>query len=54
MGRTFLSRFKAPIEITEDSSLNISHQSNLAELIRRAKLIVWDEATMNNRFLLEA
>jgi ATP-dependent DNA helicase PIF1 len=54
MGRTFHSRFKAPIEIIEDSSLNISYQSNLAELIRRAKLIVWDEATMNNRFPLEA
>ena len=53
-GRTFHSRFKAPLDVTETSTLGISEQSNLAELIRRAKLIVWDEAPMNNRFHLEA
>ena len=54
LGRTFHSRFKAPLDLDETSSLNIPLQSDLAELIRRAKLIVWDEAPMNHRFLLEA
>ncbi len=47
-GRTFHSRFKAPLNVTENSSLNISMQSHLAALIRLARLIVWGEAPMNN------
>ena len=37
-----------------DSMLNIAIQSVTADLIRKAKVIVWDEAPMNHRFLLEA
>ena len=33
LGRTFHSRMKAPLKPTEDSTLNISSQSNLATLI---------------------
>lgn len=54
LGRTFHSRFKAPLDVTETSTLAITKQSHLAELLRRSKLIVWGEAPMNNRFLLEA
>ena len=54
MGRTFHSRFKTPFTVIETSTLSISKQSNSAELIRRTKLIVWDEAPMNGRYLLEA
>ena len=53
-GRTFHSRFRAPLDIQEHSVLDISVQSSLAELIRNSALIVWDEAPMANRFLLEA
>ena len=53
-GRTFHSRFKAPIDISATSTLNIPIQSPLAELIRRSKLIVWDEAPMSKRYLLKA
>ena len=53
-GRTFHSRVKAPLKATEESTLNISAQSQLAELLRMAKLILIDESTMLNRFLLEA
>ncbi len=53
-GRTFHSRFRAPLKIEEFSSLDISVQTSLAALIRVCLLIVWDEAPMAHRFLLEA
>ncbi len=53
-GRTFHSRFKAPVLLSEESILSISVQSSLASLIRLSKLVVWDEASMAHRFLLEA
>nr|XP_016471553.1 PREDICTED: uncharacterized protein LOC107793670 isoform X1 [Nicotiana tabacum]XP_016471558.1 PREDICTED: uncharacterized protein LOC107793670 isoform X1 [Nicotiana tabacum]XP_016471563.1 PREDICTED: uncharacterized protein LOC107793670 isoform X1 [Nicotiana tabacum]XP_016471572.1 PREDICTED: uncharacterized protein LOC107793670 isoform X1 [Nicotiana tabacum]XP_016471583.1 PREDICTED: uncharacterized protein LOC107793670 isoform X1 [Nicotiana tabacum]XP_016471591.1 PREDICTED: uncharacterized pro len=52
-GRTAHSRFKIPIDINENVSCNISKQSALASLIRDAKLIVWDEASMANKRMLE-
>ena len=54
LGRTFHSRFKAPLNPQEDSYLSISVQSSLADLIRRAKVIVMDEAPMLHRYQLEA
>ena len=53
-GRTFHSRFKAPRQAIEGCTLNISAQTNLAKLLRRAKVILWDEAAMANRYHLEA
>ena len=46
LGRTFHSRFKAPLNPSQDSVLAINSQSNLAELIRMSKIIVVDEAPM--------
>ena len=54
LGRTFHSRFKAPLNITSESVCNIDAQSTLADLIRMSKIIVWDEAPMSHRFQLEA
>lgn len=54
LGRTFHSRLKAPLKADESSVLNITVQSQLANMIRVAKLIMVDEATMLNRYLLEA
>ena len=54
LGRTFHSRFKASLKPQEGAPLNVSAQTALAELIRRADLIVWDEAPMMHRFQLEA
>ena len=45
-GRTAYSHFKIPINIEGKFSGNISKQSSLASLIRDAKLIVWDEISM--------
>ena len=51
-GRTFHSRMKAPLNPTDESMLKISAQSELAKLVRMAKLLVLDEATMlDNRQL---
>jgi hypothetical protein len=54
LGRTFHSRLKAPLTLSEESTLQISGQSSLAKLVRMAKLILIDEATMLDRLLLEA
>ena len=53
-GRTFHSRFKAPLSMNKHSNpFNVPRQSTLAGLIRRAALIIWDEAPMMNRHYLE-
>ena len=54
MGRTFHSRMKAPLDPDKDSTLRISAQSNLAELMRMSKLFLIDEATMLDCYNLEA
>ena len=54
LGRTYHSRMKAPLTPTEDSTLQISAQSSLAKLVRMARLLMIDEATMLDRFQLEA
>ncbi|KAK9163212.1 hypothetical protein Syun_004114 [Stephania yunnanensis] len=53
-GRTAHSRFKIPILLDSTSTCFISKQSDLADLIRHASLIIWDEATMAHRHALEA
>ena len=53
-GRTAHSRFKIPINLNNNSVCNISKQSGLAQLLRMAKLIIWDEATMAKRQAIEA
>ena len=54
LGRTFHSRFKAPLTPHEDSVFAINVQSTLAKLIKVAKIIVLDEAPMLHRYQLEA
>ena len=54
LGRTFHSRFKAPLTPNENSVLSIDAQSSLARLIRQAKIIVIDEAPMLHKWHLEA
>ena len=54
MGRTLHSRLKAPLNPKQESVLNITVQSNLAEMIRMSKLLMIDESTMLDAYLLEA
>nr|XP_043631634.1 ATP-dependent DNA helicase PIF2-like [Erigeron canadensis] len=53
-GRTTHSRFKIPLFLNNNSLCNISKQSGTAQLLRRAKLIIWDEASMAKRQAVEA
>jgi ATP-dependent DNA helicase PIF1 len=53
-GRTAHSRFKIPINLFETSTLNISKQSDLANLILNTKLLIWDEAPMAHKYAFEA
>ncbi|CAH9080016.1 unnamed protein product [Cuscuta epithymum] len=53
-GRTAHSRFAIPININEDSTCNIKQGSQLAGLIVKCKLIIWDEAPMVHKHCFEA
>lgn len=54
LGRTFHSRLKAPLVPKPESTLNITAQSNLAKLVRGCKMMLIDESTMLDRYMLEA
>jgi hypothetical protein len=53
-GRTAHSTFKIPIPCHESSVCNIKNNSALADLIRSADLIIWDEAPMQHKYNMEA
>ncbi|XP_073059734.1 uncharacterized protein [Primulina eburnea] len=53
-GRTAHSRFLIPLRPTASTLCQIKKQSELADLIRRASAIVWDEAPMANRYAFES
>ena len=53
-GRTAHSCFKIPIPCHEDSVCNISKSSDLAELMRKTDLVIWDEAPMQHKHNMEA
>jgi hypothetical protein len=53
-GRTAHSRFKIPIPCHESSVCSISKTSELAELICSTGLLIWDEAPMQHRHIMEA
>ncbi|XP_063944772.1 uncharacterized protein LOC135146765 [Daucus carota subsp. sativus] len=52
-GRTAHSRFKIPIVLDEYSMCAINHKSDIAELLKRTRLIIWDEAPMQHRYTFE-
>jgi len=53
-GRTTHSKFSIPVPATQNSTCNIHQGSDLAELLQRTKLIIWDEAPMCHKFSFEA
>ncbi|KAL5193130.1 Replication protein A DNA-binding subunit A [Glycine soja] len=53
-GRTTHSKFAIPVLATQNSTCNIHQESDLAELLQRTKLIIWDEAPMCHKFSFEA
>ena len=45
-GQTAHSLFKIPIQINAESNCRVEINSELAELIRLAEVIIWDEAVI--------
>ena len=52
-GRTAHSTFKIPLNVNETSMCNFAASSNTARLIRSASIIIWDEASMISRDLIQ-
>nr|GEX58880.1 hypothetical protein [Tanacetum cinerariifolium] len=52
-GRTTHSRFSILFNILEDSMCHISAYSDPTDLIRKAKLVIWDEAPMIQSYCYE-
>ncbi|OMO49907.1 DNA helicase PIF1, ATP-dependent [Corchorus olitorius] len=53
-GRTAHSRFKIPLSIHQWSTCDIKRGTQLARLLQRTSLIVWDEPPMMHRHCIEA
>jgi hypothetical protein len=53
-GQTSHSLFKTPLSTDECSTCSIRKDSDLAGLIQRAKLIIWDEVPMQHKYCFEA
>jgi len=53
-GRTAHSRFKISIDLHDESTCNITQQMKVAELVRKADMIIWDEAPMMHCRAFEA
>jgi hypothetical protein len=45
-GRTAHSTFGIPLKVTSSSSITLKPRSQIADVIRRANIIVWDECSM--------
>ncbi|XP_049342915.1 uncharacterized protein LOC125807239 [Solanum verrucosum] len=52
-GRTTHSRFEIPLQTNESTMTNMSKQSGAAKLIRKEKMIIWDEAPIAKRQTIE-
>ena len=54
IGRTVHLRFRIPLLIDKSSICHIKKGTHLANLIEKTSLILWDEASMNNKYCFEA
>ncbi|SCV72756.1 BQ2448_4293 [Microbotryum intermedium] len=52
--RTAHATFRIPLNPTDTSSCPVDKESELANLLRSASLIIWDEAPMAHRYAVEA
>ncbi|GJU07765.1 ATP-dependent DNA helicase PIF1-like protein [Tanacetum coccineum] len=52
-GRTSHSRFVIPLELMENNTCGIKQGTHLAELMQHVRLIIWDEASMTQRYAFE-
>jgi hypothetical protein len=49
-GKTAHSQFKIPLNVDDSTSCNVTRQSKLAELLKKADLILWDDITMMSKY----
>ena len=52
-GRTVHSRFGIPLKIYHSSTCNLTKKCAKLQLIKEAKVIIWDEAPMQQRWIME-
>ena len=48
-GTTAHSRFKIPLQCFDSTTCSVARQSDTAKLLRQTRLIIWDEAPMQNK-----
>ncbi|GJR42851.1 negative regulator of systemic acquired resistance [Tanacetum coccineum] len=48
------SRFIIPLELLENSTCGIKQNTHLAKLMKEVKIIIWDEASMMQKYAFEA
>lgn len=53
-GRTAHSRFAIPLELLQNSTCSIKQNTQLAHLLQKVSLIIWDEAPMMQKYAFEA
>ncbi|XP_058810194.1 ATP-dependent DNA helicase pif1-like [Phymastichus coffea] len=53
-GKTVHTTFKMPLSITETTVCNIKPNSKEGEIMRNAKVIIWDEISMTSKMAFEA
>ena len=53
-GRTAHSRFHIPINVNDDSTCDIKQRTQVAELLSKTSIILWDEAPMAHGNFFEA
>nr|GEU61563.1 DNA helicase [Tanacetum cinerariifolium] len=53
VGRTAHSRFKLPLELTDESLCHVKKNTQLGKLLVETNLIIWDEAKINDRRCFE-
>ena len=53
-GQTAHSLFKIPLLLDHDSTCNVNKNSEIADLIRLADVIIWDEAVMAHKHIFKA
>nr|GEX90679.1 ATP-dependent DNA helicase PIF7-like [Tanacetum cinerariifolium] len=52
--RTAHNMFVIPLELLENSTCGIKQNTQLAELIQQVELIIWDEASMTQKYAFKA
>lgn len=52
-GRTAHSKFVIRVPMLQNSTCNIQQGSELAELLKMTKIIIWDETLMAHKFCFE-